>query len=163
MTLGVSGKSGTAGISLAVDIRVQIETAPKRDASQRPDGALGLRPGLLRLVPAGPGAVVTTRTTIYNNDTKAHTYTLAPLVLSDPDRAHRYLSATFERCPDPRWLKHPTTIAVAAGGSAELTLELAVPADAYRPGKKWEVILLTSPEAGLPGFVRCQIEIPKEP
>lgn len=162
-TLGVTGKPAAGGIALAVDVRVQIETAAKREGTEKPDGTIGFRPSLIRFAPAHPGETTATQILVYNNDGKAHTYTVAPMGLDDPARASRYLTASFEHYPDSRYLEYGREMVIEAGKSAKLSLKLNLPRDDRSWGKKWEEILLVKPEDGLPGFLRCQIETQKEP
>jgi len=162
VTLGVTGKPGAGGIALAVDVRVQIETIARQEVTERPDGVIGFRPSLVRFEGVNPGGkTMTMKTVIYNNDSRAHTYTIAPLGLDNPARASRYLSASFERCPDSHWLKYAPRMVIDGGKSAGLSLELNLPDDVKLRGKKWEEILLVKPEEGLPGFIRCQVDVAK--
>jgi len=174
VTLGVGGKPGRGGISLAVDVRVQIETKSKADTKAKPDGALGLKPSMVRFEDATPGENVEARVVLYNNDDTTHTYTTASLFENAEIERKAYLTHSYEAIPDPAWIGMTGSVGrekkvrIEPGGSAVLGLRLQVPGAGPDPtgarsarvhfGKKWEDILLIQPDKGLPGFVRVQVQ-----
>ncbi len=155
-TLGIDGKPGAGGIALAADIRMQIETKSAADVKQEPDGPLGTVPSILQLEGTAPGAIEKRAVTLYNNDTKAHTYAISPLFSDPAIEKSVYLTHSFEAQPDPKWMVYPEKISIAPGHTGTLDLEVRVPNDALA-GKKWESVLLIQPEEGRAGFVRVQI------
>ncbi len=156
VTLGVDGKPGAGGIALAADIRVQIETKSAADVKQEPDGPLGTVPSILQLEGMTPGALEKKSVTLYNNDTKAHSYTITPLFSDPAIEQSVYLTHSFETLPDPKWITFPEKISIAPGHTGTLDLEVWVPNGAAHSGKKWESVLLIQPDEGRAGFVRVR-------
>ncbi len=156
-TIGVGGKRG-GGISLAVDIRVQIETESKVDLKGRPNGPLGLEPGTVRFEDIIPGGSKKMPMIIHNNDVKAHVYKITSLFDDADTKKRSYLSHSYAAIPDSGWLKYDKKIRIKPGRSASIGTQLNVPADAINFGKKWEDILLIEPDEGLAAFVRVQVQ-----
>ena len=73
VTLAVEGAKHGLGVSLAVDIRVQIETKAKRGLSGPPDGLLGMDPSLVEFEDVTPGEQAQESVVLYNNDSQDHT------------------------------------------------------------------------------------------
>ncbi len=157
VTLGVGGKPG-GGISLAVDIRVQIETRSRVDLKVRPDGLLGLEPSTIRFEDVTPGSSEKARVTLYNNDGAAHSYMISPLLANTKIDQKTYLSRSYSAIPDSGWITYEKEVQIEPGKSAVLRPELKIPGDESNFGKKWEDILLIQPDEGLAGFVRVQVQ-----
>ena len=157
-TLSVRGRPGAGPVSLAVDIRVQIETKTVNDATTVPDGALAFVPSEVVYVNAQPGLNRQARVRIFNNDSTAHNYTVTSLFDDDSVDHKSYLTGGYRKIPEASWLDRPQTIQIGAGQSYELVLNLTVPQDAAHYGRKWEDIVLVQPDKGLAGFVRVKIE-----
>ncbi len=159
VTLGVDGKPGAGGIALAADIRAQIETTSSPGVNERPDGLLGMVPSALQIEETAPGAIEKRQVSLYNNDTKAHTYTITPLFDDKAIEQKVYLTSSFEAVPDPKWITVPKEISIAPGGVSALDVEIRLPDDSSLLGKQWESIFLIQPEEGRAGFVRVQISM----
>lgn len=158
VTLGIDGKPERGGISLAVDIRAQIETKGKENVKTRPDGLLGVAPSTVRFEDAAPGHGNTARVVLYNNDTKPHSYTVTSLFADGKSDRKTYLTHSYTAIPDSNWIRRNQKIRVQPGKSGVLHLELDVPNPEAGAGRKWEEILLIQPEEGLAGFVRIQMD-----
>ncbi len=159
VTMGVDGKPGAGGIALAADIRAQIETTSSPDTKERPGGLLGMVPSALQIENAAPGAIEKRQVSLYNNDTKAHTYAITSL-FDDPAIDQKvYLTHSFEATPDPTWITVPKEISIAPGGVSALDVEIRLPDDPSLLGKQWESIFLIQPEEGRAGFVRVQVSM----
>jgi hypothetical protein len=157
VTLGVEGKPGRAGISLAVDIRAQIETVSVGKLEARPYGLLGLKPSMVELADMVPGTGRKGQVALYNNDVTTHTYMMTSL-FEDKGIEHKaYLTQSYDPIPDFRWISRENSIQIGPNGAANLSLGLQIPDAAAYFGQKWEEILLILPDQGLPGFVRVQI------
>ncbi|MCX5757800.1 MAG: hypothetical protein NTU83_04710 [Candidatus Hydrogenedentes bacterium] len=163
VTLGVDGKPGSGGISLAADIRVQIETKSLPDAKQRPDGIFGLAPSIVEFENRTPGSVEKGRVALYNNDAKAHSYSVMPLFDDKSVEQTVYLTHSYSAMPDSGWMAFPRKIDIEPGGVATMDIEMKVPGNASVPGKKWESVLLIKPEEGLAGFVRVRFVTKEAP
>ena len=156
VTLGISAKPGRTGISLAADIRAQIETAGKMNLKERPAGPLGLEPSMVRFDHAAAGSTSETRVVLYNNDDTTHTYEMRSLFEATRADPTSYLTQSFAAIPNSRWIRRDNQIRIGPGGSALLSLGLEIPRDATHLPEKWEDILLIQPDNGLAGFVRVQ-------
>ena len=162
-TLGVDGKPGPGGIALAADIRVQIETKSLPDAKQRPDGLLGLAPSIVQFDNIAPGSVEKASVSLYNNDTKAHSYSVTPLFDDKSIEQAVYLTHSHSAVPDSGWLDFPRKIDIEAGGVATMDIEIKVPGNASLPGNKFESVLLIKPEEGPASFVRVRLVAKEAP
>lgn len=156
VTLGVGGAPGRGGISLAADVRVQIETTTKTDVATQPDGPFALVPGKVFFEGVVPGETRKGEVRLYNNGSKQCRYTLRPLFgeVKDPTA---YFTTGFSRIADPGFLKYTEAVSVNPGESAPISVELSIPAGAASLGKHWEELVLVVPEDGKAGFVRVQI------
>ena len=157
VTLGVGGNSGRPGISLAVDIRVQIETKSNADVNAKPHGLLGLKPSMVRFDQVSPGISEDAEVVLYNNDETGHDYTITSLFDDSKTEKGTYLTHSYEAIPSSAWVTGEKNIWISPGGSEVLHLELEVPADRASFSKKWEDILLIQPDDGPARFVRVQI------
>ena len=157
-TLSIRGKPGAGPVSLAVDIRVQIETKTKNDATIAPDGVLAFVPSKVIFENAEPGVQYQARVRVFNNDSIAHRYTVTSLFDDNSVDHKSYLTNGYKKIPAAAWLERPRTIQIGAGQSYDLMLNLTVPQDTAHYRKKWEDIVLLQPDEGLAGFVRVQIE-----
>ena len=156
-TFSVDSRPGRAGISLAVDIRAQIETVSVGELEARPYGLLGLRPSMVELADVVPGTGRKAQVALCNNDVTTHTYTMTSL-FEDKGIEHKaYLTQSYDPIPDFRWISRENSIQIGPNGEANLSLGLQIPDAAAYFGRKWEEILLILPDHGLPGFVRVQI------
>lgn len=157
VTLNIGGKA-SGGISLAVDIRVQIETKSKVELKGRPHGVLGLGPSRIRFEDVRPGSRREGRVLLYNNDDKAHRYTIGSLFADSEIEQRTYLTHSYDVIPDSKWIGRRKKIKIGAGGTAQVTLVVKIPDDAANFEKKWEDILLVQPDEGRAEFVRVQVE-----
>ena len=157
VTLGVGGNSGRPGISLAVDIRVQIETKSNADVNASPHGLIGLKPSMIRFEQVTPGRSENAQVVLYNNDETEHDYTIISLFEDSQTEKGTYLTHSYKAIPNTAWVSGKKKIWISPGGSVALHLELKVPADAANFSKKWEDILLIQPDEGPARFVRVQI------
>ena len=160
VTLGIGGASG-GGVALALDVRMQVETAGKTDLTSRPDGPLGFVPSTVCYENIAPGSNARAQFVLCNNDGIDHTYIISSLFEQSQAQRSSYLSHSYGAIPVSGWLKREKTIRVAAGESAVVCMELNVPDDAANFGKKWEDILLIQPNDGPAGFVRVQVQTAK--
>ena len=161
-TLGIAGKPGQRGISLAIDIRVQIETKSKDDIKGRLDGVIAFKPGTVRFENVCAGNTQKGRVVVYNNDDKAHTYTITSLLHKKETTAKTYLTRSYEVLPDPEWIVlNKENLRIEPHDASVLSLKAKIPEGQKYYGKKWEEILLVEPDEGLPGFIRVQIETKK--
>ena len=158
VTLGIDGKPGQGGISLAVDIRAQIETESKADLKAKPAGLLGMKPSTIRFEEMAPGSNKKAQVMLYNNDDTAHSYTISSLFEDSKTERKTYLTHSYIPIPDSGWIEREKKIRIEPGGSTVLRVELTIPDGAAHFGKKWEDILLIQPDEGLAGFVRVQVE-----
>jgi len=162
VTLGIDGKPGAGGISLAADVRVQIETESVAGVEQRPYGILGISPSVIEFEDVVVGAVENGRVAIYNNDEEPHTYSVRPLFDDKSVDQKVYLTHSYRAVPDPLWISLPQAFDIQPGGVGIADLHVELPDDSALPGSQWESILLIVPDEGLPGFVRVRVAT-KEP
>ena len=141
-----------------MDIRVQIETKAKEDLKVRPDGLLGFRPSTIAFEDVIPGSTEDARVVLFNNDTRAHTYTITSLFENSKIVKKTYLTHSFAAMPDATWIRHAPKIRIEPGGSLAARLRVAIPDDPAHLGKKWEEILLIQPDQGRAAFVRVQVK-----
>ena len=164
VTLNISGKpvKGTS-VALAVNIRGQIETESKADVKARPAGALGMRPSLVEFERMTPGGTAEAQVELYNNSPGDRTYTLSSLLADSTVDRTVYFTEGYSQIPDAAWITHENTVAIKQGQSAVIRLGLRVPDDPANLGKKWEELLLITPDDGLPEFVRIQVQTAEGP
>jgi len=162
VTLGIGGKPARGGISLGVDIRVQIETKSKVDLKERPDGLLGLEPSTIEFEDVAPGRSEEAQVVLYNNDGAAHGYTIGSMFENTEIKKKTYLAHSYIAVPDSRWIRYDKKIQIEPGGSAVMPVRVEIPGDATNFGKKWEDILLIQPDEGPAGFVRVQVQTRKK-
>ena len=163
VTLNIGTKPGRGGIGLAVDIRVQIETKSKVGLKTKPYGPLGFEPSIVRFEDTKPGSREKAQVEIFNNDVRAHSYTITALFDDSEIRQKTYLTHSYTQMPDSTWVKHEKHVQIEPGKSAALNLELKIPDDEANLGKKWEDILLIQPDEGRAGFVRVQVQTTEKP
>lgn len=156
VTLGIGGASGRRGISLAADIRVQIETKFCADTTVPPHGRLGLAPHKRVLEEVLPGMKVQSEMHIYNNTESAAAYTFHRL-MDEVAVKDAYVTSGYSRLPEASWLTHPEQIHIASGEFAVVPIEIHIPEDAAHFGKKWEELLLVQSDAGDENFLRLQV------
>jgi hypothetical protein len=159
VTFGVAGKPGPGGIALAVQIRAQIETKSRAEAGEeKPAGIIAFKPSILRFENTPAGSVQKGSVTIYNNDSKAHTYKITSLLHQEGIKPSAYLTHSYEAIPDPKWIVlEKDTLEIKARDSFILSVQLKVPDQPEYRNRKWEELLLVEPEEGLAGFIRVQI------
>ena len=157
VTLGIGGKPGLGGISLAIDVRMQIETKNKVNLKTRPHGMLGIAPGTVRFENVKPGIDERRFVVLYNNDDTAHSYTLSSLFDNSKIDTKTYLTSSYSVIPSRKWIRHEKEIQIEAKGSTTLEIGLKVPGDVTHFGKKWENILLIKPDNGRAGFLRMRV------
>lgn len=153
----VKGKPhGGEGIALAAYPLFFIETEPRYDLTQRPDGLTGLRPAqvFLKDLPLGKIKGVT-EVEIYNNDNSSHVYTIIPLTFSTKTKKWIGLSDSYEPLPDPAWIvPEPESLRIERGKSGIVSLGLNIPVRPEYYAKRWEGIVLVKREEGPPVFIR---------
>lgn len=164
VTLGIDGAPGAAGLALAADVRVQIETKSVSEPGERPDGFLGLAPSIVAFDSVDPGSRLAGAFNLYNNDSKPHRYAIASLYDDASIDPKVYATSTYTPLSDLSWLTFIREIEIGPGGSGAVNLELMVPEGATPAGTRHEAILLVKPDTGPPGFVRVRavIEGPAE-
>ena len=162
-TLGIMGKQEQGiGFGLGIYVRVQIETESAADVSEKPDGALGLVPGALSFENIPPGKSLSKKVRIYNNDTMAHTYTIAPLTRDPEMTPSTYLTRSLQQLPDSSWIScDKESLTIKPDKSGVLTISLHVPRNPEYSDKKWEELLFLKPENGRSGFIRIRITTTK--
>jgi hypothetical protein len=158
VTLAVGGKPGRGGISLAADVRVQIETAEKADVTEKPDGPLGIAPSLVRFDEIAPGEGAGASVRLYNNDDREHVYSVAPLFDDPAVLARVYLTQSYQPLPEAGWLEYASELRIGPGESAELTLNLNLPRAPAHGGRRWEHLLLIEADGRAAGFIRVRID-----
>lgn len=163
VTIGIDGKPGGGGIALAADVRAQIETKSTAEPPVKPDGVLGIAPGIVRFERAAPGAAMEAAVTLYNNGPAPQTYTISRLFDDGKIEPKTYLTHGFDRIPAQDWLHHEQTVLIEAGSHTAVHVTLNIPRDRATDGKKWEELLLIQPQEGRAGFARVQIETQEEP
>lgn len=153
----VKGKPhGGEGIALAAYPLFFIETEPRCDLTQRPDGLTGLRPAqvLLKDLPLGKIEGVT-EVEIYNNSDSSHLYTITPIPFYTEREKGIGLSDSYEPLPDPAWIvPQPKSLKIERGKSGIVSLGLNIPVRPEFYAKRWEGIVLVKPEEGPPVFIR---------
>ena len=150
------------GISLAVNVRLQIETESRADMEGKPDGIIAFKPSTVRLEKVSLGRAHEGSVLIYNNDNETRSYRVVSLLQEDEARARRYLTRPYQLIPDPKWIVlDKNRLRIKPGGDRSLFLTLKVPNEQKYYGKKWEEIFLVEPDNGPVGFVRVQIETRK--
>ena len=162
VTLSIGGKPGRGGIGVAVDVRAQIETKSSADVKTRPYGLLGMKPSIVPFEDTKPGGREKAQVEIFNNDVRAHSYTISSLLADADTDQKKYLTHSYKAIPDFKWVKYGKHVQIEPGKSAELSLELEIPDDETNFGKKWEDILLVQPDEGRAGFLRVQVETKKK-
>ena len=160
-TSSVKGKVEGGPVALAVDIRVLIETKSKKLPAVRPDGVLAFAPSVVEFEGVVPGEVRNAEVVLYNNDDRAHTYTVSSLFKDAKINQNTYLTGTYAVLPEPAWLRYDPLVKIEAAGSAHLNLELTLPQNDDHLGQKWEDCLLIEPDQGLPQFVRVRVAVPE--
>ena len=158
VALNVAGKTGGLGVSLAIDIRVQIETKSKKGLKKAPHGLLGIEPSAVHFENVRPGVPEQASVLVYNNDDREHTYTVGSLFMEQKHEPKTYLQQSYDLLPERTWIENTPTLTIKPGGTARLSLALNVPDKAEHFGKKWEDCILVKPDIGRAGFVRVQIE-----
>jgi hypothetical protein len=161
--LAVSGKPVSGQLSLGGMIRAQIETQGKADIQGMPDGPLGLKPSLAAFQTVKPGVRAESAVTLCNNTDNAHTYTLSSLFDDPKIEKPIYLVSPFQAIPDPKWVEADKQIQVGAGATAILHFGLTVPDAPEYYGRKWEDLVLITPDNGIPAFVRVKVETVAKP
>lgn len=156
VTIGVDGKPGPAGIALAADIRVQIETASTSDV-YRSEARLGVAPSIVAFDNVKTGSVEKAQIVLVNNESRAQTFRIVPLFGEKGIEADTYLTHAYALLPDPTWLTFPSTVDAAPGAETVLPLELKLPNDPSLRGQKWESVLLIESEDGTSDFVRVRV------
>lgn len=156
-TLSVEGKPSHGGISLAVDVRAQIETKSKAGLTTTPYGELGLEPSTVRFEDMSPGESRKAEFVIHNGHKEEHTYAIASLFNDAEVDKRTYLTHSYEAAPDSEWVRYKDNVTIPPKGRAAVRVEVHIPAAETRYGKKWEDVLLIEPDEGLPAFVRVQV------
>jgi hypothetical protein len=158
VTLNVAGRTGGLSVSLAVDIRVQIETKSKTGLENAPHGLLGMEPSAVRFEDTVPGIPQQASVLLYNNDDREHTYTIGSLFLEKKHEPKTYLKQSHQLLPERTWIETTPTIKIKPGGTGRLALVLNVPDKSDHFEKKWEDCILVKPDIGRAEFVRVQVE-----
>jgi len=160
-TLGIMRKREKGiGLGLRINVRVQIETESRTDIKGKPDGIIAFKPSTLRFEDVFPGGAQKGDVTIYNNDSKTHTYRITPLLHSlKKEKQRTYLTKSYQMIPDPKWIiLDKDSLKIKPKSSCVLSLKLNIPDRLEYHGKKWEELFLVEPEEGLPGFIRVQFQ-----
>ena len=158
-TLVIAGKPGPRGISLAVQVRAQIETKTRTGIKGKPYGSIAFKPANIRFDNVCLSDTRKARVVIYNNDDEIHTYKIRSLLQRKETKDRRYLTGSYRAMPDPGWIAaKKESFRIKPGSVSILPLMLKIPDKKEYYGKKWEELLLVEPDNGLAGFIRVQIE-----
>jgi len=155
----VDGAVGS-GISLAVDVRVLIETVSKASINNRPYGLLGIAPSMLTF-DIRVGETVVSDVTLYNNDANSHTYSIHSLFDESyedlSNNRNRYLSYSYLPIPETDWIKYPKQFRIEKNQIAKKEISISIPGHVEQPNSKFEDILLIQSDQATLGFIRIRI------
>jgi len=157
VTLGIDSKPGAGNLSLAADIRVQIETMSKCDISVKPHGILSMKPGNVIFKNVIPGKVFSTKVELFNNDRISHNYYVSSLFKQKSQIMGAYIGHSYISIPNPNWLAYEKDIFVQSYESQLVNISLLVPDHVENFEKRWEDILFIESNDCLTGFIRIQI------
>ena len=158
-TVSVTGKSGAGNVSLAVDVRVGIETKSVDSVAARPAGKLGMVPSTAVFSAVVPGETSKSSVRIYNNSDEPRIFGVNSLFADPKFEPKTYLVAGRQLLPSRDWLQYAPSFEIGPRGIYALQVELRVPAQTDRIGKKWEDCLLVQSEDGLLGFIRVRVDM----
>jgi hypothetical protein len=97
--------------------------------------------------------------TVFNNDTKPHSYSVNYLGEDKQLKASSYLTHSYEPIPDSSWIAtDKMSFKIESQGTQTLSVKITIPLEISHYNKKWEEILFIEPEAGLSGFIRVRIK-----
>jgi len=162
VTLSVGGKTTRPGLSLAADIRVQIETKASGAVRDPPYGEMGIAPTVIEVSDPVPGEDREVLWRLFNNDTVSHTYEIGSLFDQEGVQERTYLTHSFGRIPDSGWVQYERTVSVDPGTSVPLVARIEIPHQPEGNVSKWEEILLIRPDSGLARMARIQLVPPEE-
>jgi hypothetical protein len=161
VSIGVNGVAQPGEmLALAAYPRYQIETEPgAAEASEAPDGALGLAPSLVWFEWPASKEALRDQIILFNNDAVPHRYRISVRTIpTDATREQIVPSPGYGWAPEPGWIKaDKRKVALKPGERAAITLNARLPKDTVAGGR-WEVLLWVEPEAGAPRFARIQLE-----
>ena len=161
VTLGVGG-GDARGLSVAVDIRAQLETAPKSDIKARPQGLLGIKPSVLEFEGMRLGEPRKAEVTLYNNNRQRHDYTVDSLFRESEIDSTVYLKHSYKAVADPDWIQHERSIGIEPEGQVKIPIQACIPSDAACDGEKWEEILMIKSGEQYAGFLRIHLNLKEE-
>ncbi|MBU0899809.1 hypothetical protein KKB54_03220 [bacterium] len=152
------------GVVLAAYPFLFLETEPRTDLTQRPDGSTGLKPSQISLEDIfSEDTRRAAEVEIYNNDDSANTYKITSTSLSTKIGEGICLSDSYEPLPNPAWIiPEKEEIRIEGGRNAILSLRLDIPAKPEFYGKRWEGIVLVKPKEGRAVFVRVRLRTVKK-
>lgn len=159
VVFGIKGKPGPGGISLAIDVRGQIETRSRADLAEIPQGVLATKPSIASFDGLRRGETSTSEVLLHNGDSCEHTYRFAPYFSTQEARPDVYLTGGYEPITDAGWVRASGgEIKLKPGESAKVPVEVRLPESADKTKGKWEQILLVLPDKGPQGFVRVHLQ-----
>ncbi|MBI3119163.1 MAG: hypothetical protein HYZ00_10780 [Candidatus Hydrogenedentes bacterium] len=156
VTASVGSPEG-AGVSIGVDIRIQVETAPNPHPVTPPAGDLGIYPSVVRIEAPAPGVPLTGTLMVRNNTDQPLEPQVSRLFDHPKIDPKNYLTHGRVRLPDPARLTWSPPSAIGPGETATISLGLTLPQDATGPGKHWEELLLIETPGHDARFARVQI------
>lgn len=162
--LGVEGRPGEGeGVNLAVYPRYFLETESKDVLAAKPYGLIGIKPSSVTLKDVPLRKIERmAQILIFNNDYIPRQYQIFSAISPKDQERGIFVSPSYSWIPDPNWvIPEQKELSIDESQSETIAVGLNIPLEDRNRGKRWESLLMVSPDQGQPRFVRIQITTKK--